>query len=64
MPDEEGYVSMPLLTLGQAAAYLGVGRKVVYRLIESGQLRAVKVQGAARLEKSGLDRFKANGLLT
>lgn len=62
---EEEYVSAPLLTVSEAAKYLGVGRKVVYRLLEEDQLRAVKAKGSAVLiEKQSLDDFRASGKLT
>lgn len=64
MAEEQEYVSLPLMTLGQAAAYLGVGRRVIYQLIENGQLRAVKANGSVRLEKSSVEGFKENGILT
>ena len=60
---EEGYVSLPLLTIGDAAKYLGVGRKVIYQLIEWGQIRAVKVNGSVQIEKRSLDDLKASGRL-
>ena len=60
---EEGYVSLPLLTVAEAAKYLGVGRKVVYQLIEWGQLKAVKVNGSVQIEKRSLDELKASGKL-
>jgi excisionase family DNA binding protein len=61
---EEGYVSVPLLTVSEAAKYLGVGRKIIYQLIEWGQLRAVKVRGSVQIEKRSLEEFKASGKLT
>lgn len=60
---EEGYVSLPLLTVAEAAKYLGVGRKVVYQLIEWGQLNAVKVNGSIQVEKRSLDDLRAGGQL-
>ena len=64
MFEEDGYVSLPLMTLGEAAKYLGVGRKIVYQLIESGRIRAVKVGGAVRLERNSLDDFRFQRELT
>ena len=40
------FVSLPLLTVSEAAKYLGVGRKIVYQLLEFGEIRAVKRRGA------------------
>ncbi len=64
MSEDERFVAPPLLTVAEAAAYLGVGRKVVYRLIEGGRITAVKVGGSTRVEKQSLDEFKARGELT
>ncbi len=60
----EGYVSAPLLTVAEAAKYMGVGRKVIYQLIEYGEIVAVKVKGSVRVEKKSLDEFRASGKLT
>lgn len=61
MPRDENYATLPLLTISEAATYLGVGRRVVYRLIEWGELRAVKTRGAAMIEKRSLDEYRASG---
>lgn len=61
---ESGYVSAPLLQVGEAAKYLGVGRKVLYQLIERGEITVVKSGGSTLVEKSSLDRFRAGGILT
>ncbi|MGA7802513.1 MAG: helix-turn-helix domain-containing protein [Gammaproteobacteria bacterium] len=64
MDEEKTYVSAPLLSPAEAAKYLGVGRKIIYQLIEQGQLSAVKVGKAVRIEKKSLDEFRASGNLT
>jgi excisionase family DNA binding protein len=53
-----------LFTVGEAAKYLGVGRKKVYELIEWGELRAVKLGHAVQVEKDSLDIFRGSGKLT
>jgi len=53
-----------LLTVPEAARYLGVGRKKVYELIEWGELRAVKLGRAVQVEKNSLDKFRASGKMT
>jgi excisionase family DNA binding protein len=58
------YVSPPLLTISEAAKYLGVGRKEIYRLIEGGQIKAVKLGRSVQVPKDSLDRFRASGKLT
>lgn len=61
---ESGYVSAPLLDVGKAAKYLGVGRKVLYQLIERGEITVVKSGGSTLVEKKRLDVFQARGTLT
>jgi excisionase family DNA binding protein len=61
--EEEGYVTAPLLTVPEAARYLGVGRKMVYQLIERGEITAVRVDGSTRIERKSLDQFRASGRL-
>ena len=55
---------LPLLTVPQSARYLGVGRKVVYQLIERGQIHALRRRGAILVDKNSLDAFRASGQLT
>jgi excisionase family DNA binding protein len=62
--EEEGYVSMPLLTVGEAARYLGVSRSTLYQLIEFGEIKAVKMKGTTLIEEESLDNFRASGKLT
>ena len=58
------FVSLPLLTVSETAKYLGVGRKIVYQLLEFGELRAVKKRGAVLIEKESIDAFRSSGKLT
>jgi excisionase family DNA binding protein len=60
----ETYVTSALLTVPEAAKYLGVGRKKVYELIEWGELKAVKLGRAVQIERKSLDKFRAAGKLT
>jgi len=62
---EEGVsVYFPLMSVSDAAAYLGVSRKTIYRLIEWNEIRAVKDGKAVRVEKKSLDEFRESGKLT
>jgi len=61
MAGENGFVSAPLLTVAEAAQYLGVNKKMVYQLIERGEILAVKVKGAVRIEQKSLEIFRASG---
>src|SRR5262249_326235 len=45
------------LTLQEAASYLKVEYKTVYRLVRSGEIPAGKIGGVYRLRKSDIDHF-------
>ena len=60
---EKNFVTLPLLTVAETARYLGVGRRIVYQLLEQEQIRAVKVGGSLRIEQESLDRFRSSGIL-
>jgi excisionase family DNA binding protein len=62
--EEKGYVSASLLDVGEAAKYLGVGRKILYQLIERGEITVVKAGKCTLVEKKSLDAFRARGTLT
>ena len=62
--EHDNYIHFPLLTVGEAAKYLGVGRKVVYQLIEFDQIRSVRENRAILIEKRSLDEFRHSGTLT
>ncbi len=53
-----------LLSVPEAAKYLGVGRKKIYQLIEHGEVKAVKLGRSTQIEKESLDRFRESGKLT
>ena len=62
--NSDRYVSLPLMTVSETAKYMGVGRKIVYQLIEFGEIRAVKRNSAVFIEKSSVNEFRASGKLT
>ncbi len=53
----DNYIYFPIMTVGEAARYLGVGRKIVYQLIEYDQIRVVREQRTLLVEKKSLDEF-------
>ncbi len=61
---EDNYIQLPLLTVGEAAKYLGVGRKIIYQLIEFGQIQSLRENRAILIEKRSLDLFRQRGILT
>lgn len=54
----EGFVAAPLLSISEAAKYLGIGRKDLYRLIDYGEVNAVKAGDSLRVEMSTLEAIK------
>ena len=62
--NNQEYVSLPLMTVSETAKYMGVGRQIVYQLLEFGELRAVKNKSAVLVEKASVDAFRASGKLT
>jgi excisionase family DNA binding protein len=65
MARETEYVSNPLLTIAEAAKELGVGKKIIYQLVETGEIRAVrpKTRKSVLIEKKSLDEYRAAGRL-
>ena len=61
---KDNYIYFPMMTVGEAAKYLGVGRKVIYQMIEFDQIKAVRENRAILIEKRSLDEFRASGQLT
>lgn len=61
---QDNFIYFPMMTVGEAAKYLGVGRKVIYQMIEFDQIRAVRENRTVLVEKRSLDRFRASGQLT
>jgi excisionase family DNA binding protein len=63
--EEGGYFEGPLMSVPEAAKYLGVSRKTVYALLESGRLTALKGKRSVKLvSKASLDAFRSRGELT
>lgn len=62
--EQDNSIHFPLLTVGEAARYLGVGRKIIYQLIEFGQIQSVRENRAILIEKRSLDLFRQRGTLT
>jgi len=53
-----------LVTVAEAAKYLGVARKKVYELVEWGEIEGIKLGRSLRIKWKSLDRFNASGKLT
>jgi excisionase family DNA binding protein len=52
-------VTRLLYRVGEAAVALGLSRAKVYELINSGALRAVRIDGARRIKAADLEAFVA-----
>ena len=52
------------MTVSETAKYMGVGRQIVYQLLEFGELSAVRQNGAMLIEKASVDAFRNSGKLT
>lgn len=64
MKHDNQFIHMPLMTVSAAARYMGVGKKIIYQLLEFDEIRAVRDHGAVLVEKKSLDDFRASGKLT
>jgi excisionase family DNA binding protein len=45
----------PLMTMAESAAFIGVGRDTMYRLVASGQLRRLKLGKSTRIARTDLE---------
>jgi excisionase family DNA binding protein len=56
------YRELPdLVTVPEAAKFLGVGRKVVYQLLEYGELRAIRQQSKILIDPCCLYEYQSKG---
>ena len=54
---------MPWLTVSEAARYMGVGKSIIYQLIEFGEVRAVRRKRAILVEQKSLKAYLESGRL-
>ena len=57
MTDIDDTTARDFLTVNEAAKVLRVGRRTVYRLVETGKVPAKKAGGRWRIPRTGLDEF-------
>lgn len=55
------YIEVPVMTVSQAAQFIGVGKKVIYQLIEFDEIRAVREHGQVFIDRSSLEAFHDSG---
>ncbi len=60
-PSTDTAAPAQLLTIGQAAEYLGTGERFVRRLITERRIAYVKLGRYVRLQRSALDAFVEGG---
>jgi len=60
-PDDDG---LTYITVGEAARYLGVGRRIVYQLIDFGRIRAQRRRKMILVDPQSLEEFQRSGRLT
>lgn len=53
-----------VVSVPEAARYLGVGRKMIYQLIDFGELRAARQRGKWFVEEDSVVAFRQSGKLT
>ena len=52
------------LTVSETAKYMGVGRQIIYRLIDFGELNAKRKNRAVLVERDSVDTFRNSDKLT
>jgi excisionase family DNA binding protein len=52
------------MSVPETARYLGIGRKMVYTLLETGQLAFARERGAIRILTASVVDYQASGKLT
>jgi len=55
------YIEVPVMTVSEAARYIGVGKPVIYQLIEFDEIRAVRERGKVLIDRSSLEAFHNSG---
>ncbi len=53
-----------LVTVPEAAKFLGIGRKAIYLLLEYGELRAIRERGKILIDPCCLYEFYNKGMMT
>ena len=52
---------VPMGTGSEAARFIGVGKTVIYQLIEFDEIRAVRSRGRVLIDRSSLEAFHQSG---
>ena len=59
--NDGNYIEIPVISVGDAARFIGVGKKVIYQLIEFDEIRAVREHGKVWIDRSSLEAFHDSG---
>jgi excisionase family DNA binding protein len=59
MQANEPSVANSLMSVREVAAYLGIGRSTVYRLLRDGELPSIKVRAGRRFRRAAIERWVA-----
>jgi excisionase family DNA binding protein len=62
--NEPTEIGRNFVSVADAARYLGVGRKVLYQLIEYNRVRAVRRRQILMVDKESLEEFQRTGQMT
>jgi excisionase family DNA binding protein len=62
--NEHTEIGRNFVSVADAARYLGVGRKVLYQLIEYNRVRAVRRRQVLMVDKESLEEFQRTGQMT
>jgi excisionase family DNA binding protein len=60
-PEDTKEAASNYVTIGEAARYLGVGRRIVYQLIEFERIRASRRRRVILVDRDSLDEFRRSG---
>lgn len=63
MTADNQFSELPWLTVSEAARYMGVGKSIIYQLIEFGEVRAVRRKRAILVEQRSLETYLESGRL-
>ena len=54
-------IDVPVLTVSEAARFIGVGKTIIFQLIEFDEIRAVRSRGRVLIDRSSLEAFHSSG---
>lgn len=58
---DDNHIDVPVMTVSEAARFIGVGKKMIYQLIEFDEVRAVRERGKVWIDRSSLEAFHRSG---